>query len=67
MISTKKLQRHQHYHQVKLICIYEYLKGEEILPSDQSRVIEKAKLTNSLLGKAFEKHIKTIESRQGGK
>ena len=47
--------------------MYIYLKGEEILPSDQSRVIEKAKLTYSLLGKAFEKHIKTIESRQGEK
>ena len=67
MVSTKKLQRHQHYHQVKLICIYEYLKGKEILPSDQRRVIENAKLTYPLLGKAFEKHIKTIESRPGEK
>ena len=40
---------------------YEYLTGEEILPSDQRRVIEQAKFTYSLLGKAFEKQIKTIE------
>ena len=37
------------------IDMYEYLTGEEILPSDQSRIIEKAKLTYSPLGKAFEK------------
>ena len=40
---------------------YEYLAGEEILPSDQSRIIEQAKFTYSPLGKAFEKQIKTIE------
>ena len=34
---------------------YEYLAGEEILPSDQSRIIEQAKFTFSPLGKAFEK------------
>ena len=34
---------------------YEFLAGEEILPSDQSRVIEQAKFTYSPLGKAFEK------------
>ena len=40
---------------------YEYLTGEEILPSDQNRTTEQAQLTYSLLGKAFEKYIKTIE------
>ena len=34
---------------------YEYLTGEEILPSDQRRVIEQAKFTYSRLGKALEK------------
>ena len=34
---------------------YEYLAGEEMLPSDQRRVIEQAKFTYSLLGKALEK------------
>ena len=32
---------------------YEFLTGEEILPSDQSRIIEQAKFTYSPLGKAF--------------
>ena len=36
---------------------YEYLKYKEILPSDQSRIIEQAKFTYSPLGKAFEKQI----------
>ena len=34
---------------------HEFLTGEEILPSDQSRIIEKARVTYSPLGKAFEK------------
>ena len=34
---------------------YEYLTGDEILPSDQSRKIEQAKFAYSPLGKAFEK------------
>ena len=34
---------------------YEYLTDEEILPSDQSRIIESAKLTYSPLSKDFEK------------
>ena len=42
---------------------YEYLTGKEILPSDQNRIIEQAKSTYSLLGKAFEKQIKTIEDQ----
>ena len=42
---------------------YEFLAGEEILPSDQSRIIEQAKFTDSPLGKAFEKQIKTIEDQ----
>ena len=40
---------------------YEYLIGEEILPSDQSRIIEQATFTYSPLVKAFKKQIKTIE------
>ena len=40
---------------------YKYLPGEEILPPDQRRVIEKAKFAYSLLGKTFEKQTKTIE------
>ena len=40
---------------------YEYLIGEEILPSNQKQIIEQAKFTYSPLGKAFEKQIKTTE------
>ena len=42
---------------------FEYLTGEEILPSDQSRIIEQAKFTYFPLGKAFEKQIKTNEDQ----
>ena len=34
---------------------YEYLMGEEILPSNQKQKIEQAKFTYSLLAKAFDK------------
>ena len=37
---------------------YEYLTGEEVLPSNQQQIIEQAKFTYSLLGKAFEKQTK---------
>ena len=43
---------------------YEYLTDEEILPSDQSRIVKQAKSTYSLLEKAFEKQIKTIENQR---
>ena len=42
---------------------YEYLIGEDILPSNQQQIIEQAKFTYSPLGKAFEKQIKTIEDQ----
>ena len=42
---------------------YEYLTGEEILPSNQKQIIQQAKFTDSPLGKAFEKQIKTIEDQ----
>ena len=35
---------------------HEFLTGEEILPSDQSRIIEQKKFTYFPLGKAFEKN-----------
>ena len=40
---------------------YEYLTGEDILPSNQQKIIEQTKCTYSPLGKALEKQIKTIE------
>ena len=42
---------------------YEYLTGEEILPSNQKQTVEQAKFTYSPLGKAFEKQIKAIEEQ----
>ena len=42
---------------------YEYLTGEDILPSSQQQITEQTKLTFSPLGKAFEKQIKTIEDQ----
>ena len=35
---------------------YDLLRGEEILPSDQVRIIEKAKFIYLSLGKAFEEN-----------
>ena len=46
---------------------YEYLTGEEILPSNQQLIIEQAKFTYSPLGKAFEKQTKTIEDQAKNK
>ena len=43
---------------------YEYLTGEEILPSNKQQIIERAKFTYSPLGKAFEKQMKTFEDQR---
>ena len=42
---------------------HEFLTGEEILPSDQSRIIEKAKFKYSPLGKTFTKQIQKIKEQ----
>ena len=42
---------------------YEYLTGEERVPSDQCRMIEKAKITYYPLEKALEKQTKIIEDQ----
>ena len=42
---------------------YEYLTGEEILPSNKQQIIEQAKFTYSPLGKAFEKQTKSIKDQ----
>ena len=39
---------------------YEYLTGEEILPSNERQITEQAKFAYYPLGKAFEKQTKTI-------
>ena len=43
---------------------YEYLTGEDILPSSQQEIIEQARSTYSPLGKAFEKQIKITEGKR---
>ena len=43
--------------------IYEYLAGEEILPSNQRQIIEQANLTHSPSRKAFEKQTKTTDEQ----
>ena len=40
---------------------YEYLTGEDILPSNQQQIIKQGRFTYSPLWKAFEKQIKAIE------
>ena len=42
---------------------YEYLTGEDILPSTEQQIIKQTKFTYSPLGKAFDKQIKTIEDQ----
>ena len=46
---------------------YEYLTGEEISPFNKQQIIEQAKFTYSVLGKAFEKQIKKKIEDQGEK
>ena len=66
-ISDEKLQYDINREAAKISALssckidkYEYLNGEEILPSNQQQIIEQAKFTYSPLGKAFEKQTKTI-------
>ena len=54
MILTEKQQKYRDYR-------LEYFTGEEILPSNQTQIIEQAKFAYSPLGKTFEKQTKTIE------
>ena len=42
---------------------YEYLTGEEILPSNQQQIIQQARFNYSPLGKGFEKQTKSIENQ----
>ena len=63
MILTTTQQKYQNYLSSGRIDKYEYLTSEEILPSDQSRIIEQVKFTDPSLGKAFEKQIETTEDQ----
>ena len=69
-IKDEKLQYNINREAAKLSALssgkidkYEYLTGEEILPSNQQQIIEQAKFTYSPLRKAFEKQTKTIEDQ----
>ena len=64
-IRDEKLQYDLNREAAKICKIhkYEYLTGEDVLPSNQQQIIEQAKFTSSPLGKAFEKQIKTIENQ----
>ena len=64
-IRDKKLQ-----HDIKISALssgdihkYQYLTGEDILPSNQQQIMEQGKFTYYPLGKAFVKQIKTIEDQ----
>ena len=50
-IWTDKIQKYQHYNPGKLINMN--LTGEEILPSNQSKLTEQAKYTYQPLGEAL--------------
>ena len=67
-IRDKKLQNYVNRETAKTSALsyeqidkYEYLTGEEILPSDQRRVIEQFRFLYSPLGNDFEKEAKRIE------
>ena len=69
-IRDEKLQYNTNREAAKISALssgkvdkYEYLTGEEILPSNQQQIIEQAKFTYSPLGKAFEKQTKTIKDQ----
>ena len=46
---------------------YEYLTGEEILPSNQQQIIEQAKFAFSPLEKVLEKQIKQFKMKEKNK
>ena len=69
-IKDEKLQYDINREAVKISALssgkldkYEYLTGEEILPSNQQQIIQQAKFNYSPLGKAIEKQIKTIKDQ----
>ena len=69
-IKDEKLQYDINREAVRILALssgkldkYEYITGEEMLPSNQQEIIEQAKFTYSALGKAFEKQTKTIEDQ----
>ena len=69
-ITDEKLQYYINREAAKISALssgkihkYEYLTGEDILPSNQQQIIEQTKFTYSPLEKVFEKQMKTIEDQ----
>ena len=69
-IRDEKLQYDINREAVKISALssgkihkYEYLTGEDILPSNQQQINEQARFTYSPLGKVFKKQIKAIEDQ----
>ena len=69
-IRNKKLQYDINREVAKISALssgeiskYEYLTGEDMLPTNQQQIIDQAKFTYSPLVKAFEKQIKTTEDQ----
>ena len=59
-VKDEKLQYDSNREAAKILPLssgkidkYEYLTGEEILPSNQKQIVKQTKFTYSLLGKAF--------------
>ena len=73
-IKDKKLQYEINKETAKIsplssgkIDKYEYLTGEEILPSNERQITEQEKFTYSPLGKAFEKQLKQLKTKKKNK
>ena len=69
-IRNEKLQYDLNREETKISALpsgniqkYEYLTGEDILPSNQQQIIEQAKFSYSPSSKAFEKQVQTIEDQ----
>ena len=70
-IKDEKLQYNINREAAKIFALssgkihkYEYLTGEDILPSTQQQIIEQTKFTYSPLGKAFDKQIKKLKIKE---
>ena len=62
--SERSCKKYQPYHQAKLRSMNILLVNK---PSNQKQIIEQAKFTDSPLGKAFRKQIKTIKDQDKNK
>ena len=70
-LRDEKLQHDINRETAKILALssgkihkYEYLTGEDILPSNQQQIIEQARFTYFPLGKAFEKNKNNWRSRR---